>query len=96
MRIGYYQFRPLFGKVRQNLKKVINVLQDVKADLIVLPELVFTSYHFKDRSELKVLAEDPENSSTVDALIDLCQINSIYLVTGFVEKTKTKYLTVLC
>jgi hypothetical protein len=49
----------------------------------------------KDRSELKVLAEDPANSSTVDALIELCQINNIYLVTGFAEKTKIKYLTVL-
>ena len=62
MRIGYYQFRPLFGKARQNLRKVIHALQDVKADLIVLPELAFTGYHFKDRSELKVLAEDPANS----------------------------------
>jgi predicted amidohydrolase len=47
MKVGYYQFRPLFGKVRQNLRKVINALQDVKADLIVLPELAFTGYHYQ-------------------------------------------------
>ena len=96
MRIGYYQFRPLFGKVQHNLDRVINALEDVRADLIVLPELAFTGYHFKDRSELKVLAENPANSPTVGALVDLCQRNNIYLVTGFAEKIKIKYLTVHC
>jgi len=90
MKVGYYQFRPLFGKVRQNLKKVINALQDVKADLIVLPELAFTGYHFQSRNELKTLAEDPEKSSTVEALVELCQQNNIHLVTGFAEKNKDK------
>ncbi len=90
MRIGYYQFRPSFGKVRQNVKKVINALQEVKADLIVLPELAFTGYHFQNRNELKTLAEDPEKSSTVEALAELCQQNNIHLVTGFAEKNKDK------
>ncbi|MCK5432147.1 MAG: acyltransferase, partial [Gammaproteobacteria bacterium] len=90
MKVGYYQFRPLFGKVRQNVKKVINALQEVKADLIVLPELAFTGYHFLNRNELKTLAEDPEKSSTVEALVELCQKNNIHLVTGFAEKNKDK------
>ena len=90
MKVGYYQFRPSFGKVRQNVKKVINALRDIKADLIVLPELAFTGYHFQDRNELKTLAEDPEKSSTVEALIELCQQKNIYLVTGFAEKNKNK------
>ena len=90
MKVGYYQFRPLFGKVRQNAKKVINALQEVKADLIVLPELAFTGYHFQNRNELKTLAEDPEKSSTVEALVELCQKNNIHLVTGFAEKNKDK------
>ena len=90
MKVGYYQFRPSFGKVRQNVKKVINALQEVKADLIVLPELAFTGYHFQNRNELKTLAEDPEKSSTVEALVELCQKNNIHLVTGFAEKNKDK------
>lgn len=90
MKVGYYQFRPSFGKVRHNVKKVINALQEVKADLIVLPELAFTGYHFQNRNELKTLAEDPGKSSTVEALAELCQQNNIHLVTGFAEKTKDK------
>ena len=65
MKVGYYQFRPLFGKVNQNVKKVVNALRDVEADLIVLPELALTGYYFRDRNELKALAEDPDSSSTV-------------------------------
>jgi len=90
MKVGYYQFRPLFGKIKQNVKKVVNALQDVKADLIVLPELALTGYNFRDRNELKALAEDPDSSSTVEALIKLCQQNKIYLVTGFAGKSKDK------
>ncbi len=90
MRVGYYQFRPLFGKVEQNVKKVINALQEVKADLIVLPELAFTGYHFQNKNELKSLAEDPIKSSTVAALVKLCRENSFHLVTGFAEKNRDK------
>ena len=88
MKVGYYQFRPSFGKVRKNVKKVINALQDAKADLIVLPELAFTGYHFRDRNELKTLAEDPEKSSTIESLVELCQQKKFHLVTGFAEENK--------
>jgi predicted amidohydrolase len=90
MRIGYYQFRPSFGKVRHNIRKVINALKDIEADLIVLPELAFTGYHFRDRNELRALAEDPENSTTVDSLVNLCHESNIHLVAGFAEKKKDK------
>jgi len=49
MKVGYLQFRPLFGRVQRNLNKVIKALHQVNADLIVLPELAFTGYYFKDR-----------------------------------------------
>ena len=91
MRVGYYQFRPLFGKVRQNLEKVVNALSNIEADLIVLPELAFTGYYFKDRKEVKSLAENPEKSFTVDTLTALCKNKNMHIVTGFTEKAKDKY-----
>jgi len=91
MRVGYYQFRPLFGKIRHNLNKVVKTLEDVNADLIVLPELAFTGYYFKDRQEVKTLAEDPDNSITIDSLSALCRDRNFHLVTGFAEKQKDKY-----
>lgn len=88
--VGYYQFRPLFGQVGANLQQAVGVLRDADADLIVLPELAFTGYCFRDRDELASLAEDPRASKTVDTLTALCQERSLYLVTGFAEKHADK------
>ncbi|MGH8581693.1 MAG: nitrilase-related carbon-nitrogen hydrolase [Gammaproteobacteria bacterium] len=85
--VGYLQFRPRFGKVAANLKKVLSVLDGVGADLIVLPELAFTGYHFRDRAEAAALAEDPRDSETVAALTALCRRQDLYLVTGFCERS---------
>lgn len=85
-RIGFYQFRPAFGQVRKNLAQVIGALRTADADLIVLPELPFTGYSFRDRDQVKSLAEDPRKSSTVDSLVALCRERDLYLVTGFAEK----------
>ncbi len=91
MKVGYYQFRPLFGKVDKNTNKVIKTLEKVKADLIVLPELAFTGYYFKNRNEVKTLAENPKKSPIVDALAALCKKKKMHLVTGFTEKARDKY-----
>ena len=91
MKVGYYQFRPRFGKIRHNLDKVTGVLDGADVELLVLPELAFTGYYFRDRDEVKSLAEDPHKSSTVESLISLCRKNKFYLVTGFAEKAKDKY-----
>lgn len=90
MRVGFYQFRPQFGNVNANVKKVINALKGVAADLVVLPELPFTGYYFKDRSEVMALAEDPDNSTTIDSLKALCKERDFYLVTGFTERKRDK------
>lgn len=89
--VGFFQFRPLFGKIKHNLNKVVTGLKNVRADIIVLPELPFTGYYFSNRSELKTLSEDIRNSETVDTLIQLCRQEDFYLVSGFAEKSADKY-----
>ena len=91
MKVGYYQFHPVFGKVRHNLDKVISKLSGINADLIVLPELAFTGYYFRDRGEVGKLAEEPARSETVGALAALCRNKKMYLVTGFAEKARDRY-----
>lgn len=86
LRVGYYQFSPAFGRVSHNLQHVVDALQAADADLIVLPELAFTGYCFRDREELEGLAEDPASSPTVDALVALCRTRNFHLVTGFAER----------
>ncbi len=90
LRIGFYQFRPLFGKVDKNREKVLKSLSKVEADLMVLPELAFTGYHFRDKTELLSVAEDPENSKTVWELGKLCAERDMFVVTGFAEKQGDK------
>jgi len=89
-KIGFYQFAPEFGAVSANLSKIVKALDGVDADIIVLPELAFTGYYFQDRDELVTLAEDPANSSTASALIQLCRDNNFHLVAGFAEKAGDK------
>ena len=86
LKVGFYQFYPRFAEVENNLKNVLQKLQVVEADLIVLPELAFTGYHFRDKAELLPLAEDPANSRTIDALAELCASKNMYIVSGFAEK----------
>ena len=86
LRVGYYQFRPRFGRPRENCDRILHRLSRVDADLIVLPELPFTGYLFRNRRELAGMVEDPRNSSIVDDLIALCRSRNFFLVTGFAEK----------
>jgi predicted amidohydrolase len=64
----------------------LKTLKDVEADLLVLPELPFTGYYFKNRTELGTLAENPRTSPIVEALIELCKKQGFYIATGFAEK----------
>ena len=56
MKVGFYQFRPMFGKIAANTKKIVKALNEVDADLIVLPELALSGYYFKDAKEALSLA----------------------------------------
>lgn len=89
-RVGFYQFNPRFGKVPENLSKVLSELEDVNADLVVLPELAFTGYLFSNRREALELAEKPEKSPTLNALANLCKERDFYMVTGFAERRGDK------
>lgn len=90
-RVGFYQFRPLFGQKQKNLDKILQALHPVVADLMVLPELALTGYYFRNRSELMTMAEDPFQSSALQSLIALCKAKNMHLVSGFAEKAGDKY-----
>jgi predicted amidohydrolase len=89
-RVGFLQFRPRFGEIEKNTELVVERLARTHADLMVLPELAFTGYHFKDRRELESLSEDPKHSATVDALVALCQRRRMHMITGFAERARGK------
>lgn len=87
LRIGFYQFYPHFGNVKHNREKIINRLSQTEADILVLPELAFTGYHFKNRAELEPLAEDSSHSRIISELSDVCADKDMYVISGFAEKS---------
>jgi len=89
-RVGFLQFRPRFGDIEGNRDRAIALLENVVADLVVLPELPFTGYLFRNRAELKRFAEDPAKSATVEALVALCRARSMFLCTGFAERDRDR------
>lgn len=86
MKVGFYQFRPIFGKPKRNCRKILTALENVDVDLIVLPELALTGYYFKDKTESLKYAEDPDNSTRLDSLVTLANKRKLHLVIGFAEK----------
>jgi predicted amidohydrolase len=88
LRVGFYQFRPRFGDPAGNCARIVAKLARVRADLIVLPELPFSGYYFKDRREAKALAEEPRSSPIVSSLVALCRKRRFQIVTGFAERAR--------
>jgi predicted amidohydrolase len=90
MKVGYCQYCPEFKSADKNVEKVQNLLSDVEADIVVLPELAFSGYLFENREELKEVSQEIGDSRTIESLVDLCRQKNMYLVTGFAERAGDK------
>jgi len=86
MKIGFVQFRPVFGDIEGNLAAIRRHVSSVEADLLVLPELATTGYTFTSADELAGLAEPFETSPSLTSLHELAGERSCALVVGFAER----------
>jgi 5-aminopentanamidase len=57
IRVALVQYTPIHGRKAENLLAIAGLLEDVEADLIVMPELCTTGYFFTSGDELAPLAE---------------------------------------
>ncbi|MBD3279064.1 MAG: acyltransferase [Candidatus Aegiribacteria sp.] len=89
-KVGYFQFSPVFGKVRRNHAVILSALSGVEADLMVLPELPLTGYGFRNREELLSLAGNPQESEYISDIARLCGRSGMHVVTGFAEREGTR------
>ncbi len=87
MRVGFIQFRPVFGAVAANVETMKQLVSSVKADLLVLPELATTGYTFTSKEELARIAEPFESSPSLDVLHALAEKRNCALVVGFGESS---------
>jgi predicted amidohydrolase len=86
MRVGYFQFDPVFGEILRNLDLVTARLEAVDADLIVLPELFATGYQFVSKEEVLRLAEPVPDGATTKRLGDIARRRGFTIVAGLPER----------
>ena len=85
MKVGYIQFKPIFGDTETNVAAMRHFISTAKADLLVLPELATTGYTFATKEELEPLSEYFESSPSLDALQKTARERSCGIVVGFAE-----------
>ena len=89
MKVGYIQTNPIFGNKEQNFREIENLSVNLKADILVLPELFATGYTFISKEEVYSLAE-AVNGITFQFLIKLAKNTGAIVVGGFPEKEGNK------
>ena len=85
MKIGYIQTNPIFGNKDHNFKEIERLTINLKADLIVLPELFATGYTFISKEEAISLSEDIEGE-TSQFLMNIANSTGAVVIGGFAEK----------
>lgn len=86
MRIGILQTFPKFGEVEENVNNACRILDNLDADLVVLPELFNSGYQFTSNKEVKSMAEKVPEGFTTQALIQMAKAKKMYIVAGMAEK----------
>ncbi len=86
MKVGFVQNNPVFGDIEANLSNVERLLVDIRADLVVLPELFSTGYQFADRQEALKHAEPVPDGPTTRTLLQLANKLQTAFVAGIAER----------
>jgi predicted amidohydrolase len=83
---GLLQFAPIFGDIKGNVSRVLQIVSDKKADLVVLPELFSTGYQFVSKDEVSSLSEEIPAGFTTKRLVELSKDKKLYAVAGIAER----------
>lgn len=86
MRVGYVQTKPEFGNKKYNIDSALALIENVEADLLVLPELFSTGYYFPSKEVLVKLAEPIPDGRTVGIFKSLAKKKKCAFVIGMAEK----------
>ncbi len=89
-KVGCCQYDPQLLDVKANLKKMESLLDGVKADLIILPELASSGYVFNSKAEAASVAEDGLSGPSATLFKKLSHANNTSYVLGFCESSGDK------
>jgi len=87
--ISLVQFTPVMNNPEHNLQQISSLLQNVKTDIILLPELCTTGYSFINRDEAFSSAEDLDGQS-ISFFKQVAQEHQAMVIAGFAEKNGDK------
>ena len=85
MKVSIVQTNPIFGEVKANVQSAIQQMENVGADLFVLPELFNTGYNFISNKEVEQLAETTDGF-TFQEIFSFAKKKNCFIVYGFAEK----------
>jgi predicted amidohydrolase len=88
MRVSVVQLNPRFGEVEANVNTALGLMDTVRADLYVLPELFSTGYNFANKTEVRSLAEPADQGRAAQALKTFAKQQGCYVVYGFAEEDR--------
>lgn len=89
-KVAVVQVNPTLMQVKANLQKIESMFSSIKADLIVLPELVTSGYVFNHKSELEQVCETIPRGMSFQFFHELSFKLDASIVYGFPEKAKDK------
>ncbi|MFC1555138.1 nitrilase-related carbon-nitrogen hydrolase [candidate division KSB1 bacterium] len=85
MIVGYYQFKPEFGNIKENLDKIENKLSGYKFDIVVLPELCTTGYQFVSSEELRGYAGEIPGGYASERFVKMAKEFNAHIIAGIPE-----------
>jgi predicted amidohydrolase len=84
--IALVQFKPVRRDVKANIKKVQELLKNITADLVVLPELANSGYLYENTENITPYSEgNHSDGEFLLSLIDLAASTKGILVAGYAE-----------
>ena len=93
VRIACIQMQPVIGRVEDNVRHSISLIEravERGAELVVLPELSNSGYMFNSREEAFALSEPIPDGPTVKAWSEIASRHKLHLVAGICERDGAK------
>lgn len=86
IKVAAVQFEPAYRDPMENRRRVEQMIENIDADLIVIPELFTTGYFFRTPEELRDLAEPLDGGPTIEWLQSFADSAETVVVAGFAER----------
>ncbi|MEZ4848465.1 MAG: nitrilase-related carbon-nitrogen hydrolase [Bacteroidia bacterium] len=87
MKLGLIQFQPVLANLDKNIARLEVLIRKAhQAELLVLPELANSVYHFQTKELAWQTSEEIKNSKSIDFLEAMAKKNNQFIVSGFNER----------